>query len=164
MDTKLEWNQLHRSELWGRRGWEELKENEIQGRARHSKTNTVNSSILSIKITPRTQILLKDYFSAHTRLQRAEPQSLVTGCKCPNTTQNNRHQGWLQQGYRSVLVLPVSTRKRQLLKCSCTSAIIVILQSVTSLKAKGLCSTAQLGQLKEEQDFSSCSSDGHLSV
>lgn len=147
-DTKLEWNQLHRSERWGRRGLEELNRRKGEMRYRGGQgtaklTYTVNSSILSIKITPEFKFFWKIIFSAHTILQTAQPQSLVTGCKCPNNTENNRHQGWLQQW--SVPVLPVFIRKRQLLKCSCTLPITEILQSVTIIKSQGSVLSSQTG-------------------
>lgn len=55
--TKLEWNQWHRSELWWRRGQEKLNRRKEEMRHREEQgtaklTYTVNSSTLSIKITP----------------------------------------------------------------------------------------------------------------
>lgn len=169
MDTKLQWNQLHRSELRERRWWAELSRKKEEMRYRGGQgtaklTYTVNSSILSVEITSRIQILLREYFLVHTQYFKQQNLSLVTGCKCPNNTQNNRRQGWLQQWYRSVPALPVFTRKRQLLKCSCTLAITEILWFVTIIKSQGPVLSSQTGQLKDKQDFHSCSSDGHHPV
>lgn len=55
--VRLEWNQWHRSELWWRRGQEKLNRRKEEMRYRGGQgtakpTYTVNSSTLSIKITP----------------------------------------------------------------------------------------------------------------
>lgn len=87
-DIKLEWNQWHRSELWWRRGQEKLNRRKEEMRYREGQgtaklTCTVNSSTLSIKITPEFRFFWRIVFSAHTMRQTVEPQHFVTGCKCP---------------------------------------------------------------------------------
>lgn len=89
---------------------------------------------------------------------------LSQAVNAPTTHRITGAKAGCKQWYRSVPVLPVFTRKRRLLKCSCTLAITEILRFVTIIKSQGLSSGAKLGQLKDKQDFHSCSSDGHHPV